>query len=230
MPKKKQKTTILFCNMKSCGKTTIIRGLAGVLADDGKTTVDIVDFDEAKPDVTGWELLREELPDSKVRNRNISVFIAETANEAAAYAQNSTADYVLIDTEGKATVLKQRKLMSAADYYIIPSLLDLDTRNATINTHRILKESGLPHKCVYTYKAAKPAETRNKAQKLADEGVPLFKNNIRDLSVYQEQAETGMTILELPASNGTLLQKNTHQEMRAFTKELLKTIKTEVGK
>ena len=217
------KKVISFVNAKSSGKSTIIRALASALIEGTDKSVEIIDTDTDKPDMLVWQMRREKNND--VQFKNIKVTAADTTAEAAKFAKASNADFVLIDSEGSLNVLRQQKLIDVSDYFIISTVMDSDTCSAAIRTHLVLEEDKLPHKCVYIWDATSPKWSKEKVQFLKENKVPLFKNNLRTLTAYKMQADTGLSLLELEDSRKGIFTKSAHTEIRDFTKELIEELK-----
>lgn len=213
---------ISFLNGKSSGKTTCIRAVAGALCDMGHS-VHIIDRDEEKPNARTWRIRRENNPERKF---DIMIDLANDAAEASKLAQQSTADFVLIDTAGDKSAAKQRKLTSVTDFFVINCLMDLDTCDSAVDMHQLLDEAGLPHRCVYVWEAGAMAKnSKEHADYLRNNGVPLFKNHIRKLKIYRDQIPTGLTTLELENTKEGIFTKSAHTEIKDFVKELIKEVK-----
>lgn len=186
------------------GKTTTAVHLACFFAEQGSTL--LVDGDPNRS-ATGWAK-RGQLP-------------FKVADIMAAPRLSPQFEHVVIDTAARADQDDLEALADGCELLVLPSTpaaLDIDAMLQTIDM--LQKLGNDRYRILLTMVRSKPVKTAEQAREALD-GLPLFKQDIRNLICYEKASLEGVPVYGV---KGDRMAKIAWREYEAVGKEVMEVV------
>jgi chromosome partitioning protein len=184
------------------GKTTTAVHLACFFAElDGKTL--LVDGDPNRSSM-GWAE-RGELPFS-------------VCDFAASVKASRASDHIVIDTEAHPDNETLETLADGCDLLILPTTADALALEALLNTTEALKRLSAYSVLLTKIDSRKMATAEQARAMLESQGIPVFRQVIRQLTAYEKAALAGVPV----QNSGDRMAGIAWKEYRAVGEEVLK--------
>lgn len=189
---------ISFANPKGgAGKTTTALIAATQLAEAG-ASVSIIDADPER-----WISQWAALP-GKPENIRIISDVTEDSVADAIEAESATAQFVIVDLEGTASLMVANAI-GFSDFVVIPLQgSSMDAKGGAkilrlIATQARMARRAIPHAVVLTRTSAavRSRSLKNVAAELTEAGVPVFETPIVERAAYRDLFDYGGTLSSL---------------------------------